>query len=242
MRLLLVEDEPSLGAIVQSWLQLDGNAVGWVRRGDSAATVLQTHHYNCVLLDHGLPGVSGAQLLRNLRAAKDVVPVLIITARNTLADRIAGLDLGADDYLVKPFYLEEMSARIRAVVRRHGLQADNLLTHGKIELDILSKCVLLDGASIELIAREFAVLRALMLRRHHDVQDRTLVYAISTLHAQNPILRRFAEHLTATGMAKKAVIGAVMHKMTHLIYGVLRTGKPFDPNYLTNGLAIQDGI
>lgn len=169
MRILLVEDDPSLGATVQSWLQLDGYAVDWVLRGDSAATALQTHRYDCVLLDRGLPGASGDQLLRNLRAAKDVVPALIITARDTLVDRIAGLDLGADDYLVKPFDLEEMSARIRAAVRRHGLQADNLLTHGTIELDIFSKRVLLDGITIELTAREFAVLRALMLRREQIV-------------------------------------------------------------------------
>lgn len=169
MRILIVEDDPSLGATVQSWLQLDGYAVDWVRRGDSAATALQTHRYDCVLLDRGLPGVSGDQLLSSLRAAKDVVPVLVITARDTLSDRIAGLDLGADDYLIKPFDLEEMSARIRAAVRRHGQQADNLLTHGKIELDILSKRVLLDGTTIELTAREFSVLRALMLRREQTV-------------------------------------------------------------------------
>jgi two-component system OmpR family response regulator len=169
MRILIVEDDPSLGATVQSWLQLDGYAVDWVLRGDSAATALQTHRYDCVLLDRGLPGASGDQLLSSLRATKDVVPVLIITARDTFADRIAGLDLGADDYLIKPFDLEEMSARIRAAVRRHGLQADNLLTHGKIELDIFSKRVLLDGVTIELTAREFAVLRALMLRRKQIV-------------------------------------------------------------------------
>ncbi|HWW08506.1 response regulator transcription factor [Collimonas sp.] len=169
MRILLVEDDPSLGATVQSWLQLDGYAVDWVQRGDSAATALQTHSYDCVLLDRGLPGASGDQLLSGLRAARDVVPVLIITARDTLADRIEGLDLGADDYLVKPFDLEEMSARIRAAIRRHGLHADNLLKHGNIELDSAAKRVTLGGAPIELTAREFAVLHALMLRRRQIV-------------------------------------------------------------------------
>jgi two-component system OmpR family response regulator/two-component system response regulator QseB len=169
MRILLVEDDSSLGATVQSWLQLDGYAVDWVLRGDSAATALRTHSYDCVLLDRGLPGASGDQLLSGLRAARDVVPVLIITARDTLADRIEGLDLGADDYLVKPFDLEEMSARIRAAIRRHGLQADNLLKHGNVELDVASKRVTLDGAPVELTAREFAVLHALMLRRQQIV-------------------------------------------------------------------------
>ncbi|MDP5008920.1 MAG: response regulator [Glaciimonas sp.] len=169
MRILLVEDDSSLGTTVQSWLQLDGYAVDWVLRGDSAATALQTHRYDCVLLDRGLPGISGDQLLRQLRQAKNVVPILMITARDTLADRIEGLDLGADDYLVKPFDLEEMSARIRAAIRRHGQQADNLLQHGKITLDIVSKRVMLDGVAIELTSREFAVFHALMLRRQHIV-------------------------------------------------------------------------
>ncbi|MQR00460.1 response regulator [Glaciimonas soli] len=169
MRILLVEDDPSLGATVQSWLQLDGYAVDWVLRGDSAATALQTHCYDCVLLDRGLPGFSGDQLLRQLRQAQNLVPILLITARDTLADRIEGLDLGADDYLIKPFDLEEMSARIRAAMRRHGQLSTNILTHGKIELNLASKRVMSDGAAIELTAREFAVLHALMLRRQQIV-------------------------------------------------------------------------
>ncbi|AEK62916.1 response regulator [Collimonas fungivorans] len=170
MRILLVEDDPSLGATVQSWLQLDGYAVDWVQRGDSAATALQTHGYDCVLLDRGLPGTTGDRLLARLRSGKDLVPVLIITARDTLADRIEGLDLGADDYLVKPFDLEEMSARIRAAVRRHASQADNILKHGEIALDLASKRVTLAGEPVLLTARELAVLHALMLRRQHIVK------------------------------------------------------------------------
>ncbi len=169
MRILLVEDDPSLGATVQSWLQLDGYAVDWVLRGDSAATALQTHCYDCVLLDRGLPGISGDQLLRQLRQAQNLVPILMITARDTLADRIEGLDLGADDYLIKPFDLEEMSARIRAAMRRHAQLSNNILKHGRIELDLASKRVMSDGVTIELTAREFAVLHALMLRRQQIV-------------------------------------------------------------------------
>ena len=169
MRILLAEDDPSLGATVQSWLQLDGYAVDWVQRGDSAAIALQTHSYDCVLLDRGLPGASGDQLLTQLRANKDLVPVLMFTARDTLADRIGGLDLGADDYLIKPVDLEEMSARIRAAMRRHGHLANNLINHANIALDIASKRVTCDGALMELTAREFAVLHALMLRRKQIV-------------------------------------------------------------------------
>ncbi|QRX82344.1 response regulator transcription factor [Glaciimonas sp. PAMC28666] len=169
MRILLAEDDPSLGATVQSWLQLDGYAVDWVQRGDSAAMALQTHNYDCLLLDRGLPGISGDQLLTQLRANKDLVPVLMFTARDTLGDRIGGLDLGADDYLIKPVDLEEMSARIRAAMRRHGYLADNLINHANITLDIASKRVTCDGALVELTAREFAVLHALMLHRKQIV-------------------------------------------------------------------------
>lgn len=169
MRILLAEDDPSLGATVQSWLQLDGYAVDWVQRGDSAAIALQTHSYDCVLLDRGLPGASGDQLLMQLRANKDLVTVLIFTARDTLADRIKGLDLGADDYLIKPVDMEEMSARIRAAMRRYAHRADNIIKHDNIGLDIASKRVTCNDQLVELTAREFAVLHALMLHRRQIV-------------------------------------------------------------------------
>ncbi len=123
MRILLVEDDTSLGETILAWLRLGGHAVDWVRRGDSADTALMAHRYDCVLLDRGLPGLSGDALLAALRAKGNAVPVILITAFNALADRVEGLDLGADDYLVKPFELEEMSARIRAAVRRGASQA-----------------------------------------------------------------------------------------------------------------------
>ena len=118
MRILLVEDDLSLGETILDWLRLDQHAVDWVRRGDSAETALLAHRYDCVLLDRGLPGLSGDALLAALRARGNRVPVILITAFDALADRVEGLDLGADDYLVKPFELEEMSARIRAAPTR----------------------------------------------------------------------------------------------------------------------------
>jgi DNA-binding response OmpR family regulator len=163
MRILLVEDDPSLGTTLQSWLQLDGYAVDWVRRGDLAETALRAQPYQCVLLDRGLPGLSGDGLLSGLRARRSDVPVLMITARDTLRDRVEGLDLGADDYLVKPFDLEELSARIRAAIRRGARQAGAVLRHGPIELDPAAKRVSRDGEPVALTAREFAVLHALML-------------------------------------------------------------------------------
>ena len=164
MRLLLIEDDPSLGATLQSWLQLDGYAVDWLQRGDQAAVALATHDYHCVLLDRGLPGLSGDAVLQALRAHQMLVPVIVITARDTLSDRVQGLDLGADDYLVKPFDLEELSARIRAALRREARQPAAAQQHGAVTLDAATKQVTLDGAAVTLTAREFALLHALMRR------------------------------------------------------------------------------
>ncbi|MEW7851278.1 response regulator transcription factor [Massilia aurea] len=169
MRILLVEDDLSLGDTIQAWLRLDGHAVDWVQRGDSAQTALMTHHYDCVLLDRGLPGLSGDALLGQLRAAGNGVPVILITAFNALADRVEGLDLGADDYLVKPFELEEMSARIRAAVRRGANQVSNELAHGEIALNLDTKAASLRGAPVALTAREYNVLYALLLRKNSIV-------------------------------------------------------------------------
>jgi DNA-binding response OmpR family regulator len=164
MRILLIEDDASLGGTLQSWLQLDGYAVDWLQRGDQAATALATHDYHCVLLDRGLPGLDGDAVLQALRGRGALVPVIVITARDTLADRVQGLDLGADDYLVKPFDLEELSARIRAALRRDARQPTAPLRHGAVALDVAGKRATLDGAPLALTAREFAVLHALMRR------------------------------------------------------------------------------
>ena len=169
MRILLVEDDTSLGETIRDWLRLDDSAVDWVQRGDLAHTALRTHHYDCVLLDRGLPGLSGDALLAELRAAGNAVPVILITAFNALADRVEGLDLGADDYLVKPFELEEMSARIRAAVRRGANQAGRQLMHGDIALDPETRQATIQGRPVALTAREYHVLHALLLRRNSIV-------------------------------------------------------------------------
>lgn len=169
MRILLVEDDTSLGDTILTWLRLDQHAVDWVLRGDSAQTALMTHRYDCVLLDRGLPGLTGDALLAQLRAAGNRVPVILITAFNALADRVEGLDLGADDYLVKPFELEEMSARIRAAVRRGADQASNTLAHADIALNLDTKQASQSGQPLTLTAREYHVLYALMLRKNSIV-------------------------------------------------------------------------
>ncbi|MGF6528869.1 response regulator [Variovorax sp. PvP013] len=164
MRLLLVEDDDSLGRTIQTWLQLDGYAVDWLRAGDLADIALRTHAYDCVLLDRGLPGLLGDEVLTALRARRETLPVLVITARDTLKDRVEGLDLGADDYLVKPFDLEELSARLRAALRRRAGNPNPILRHGDVELDPAGKRVTLKGQAVVVTAREFAVLQALMRR------------------------------------------------------------------------------
>lgn len=171
MRILLAEDDDSLGESLKAWLELDGYTVDRVARGDHAEAALATHSYQCLLLDRGLPGLDGDSLLRRLRARHDALPTLLITARDALRDRIEGLDLGADDYLVKPFDLEELSARIRAALRKHDARATQELRCGALALDPAAKLARLHGTPLALTAREFAVLHAL-LRRPGNVVSR----------------------------------------------------------------------
>lgn len=165
MRILLVEDDPMIGKALVHALKDAGMAPDWVRSGDDGETALRFNHYSLVLLDLGLPGKNGLDLLREARAAGDTTPLLIITARDEVDDRIGGLDLGADDYLVKPFEIRELLARIRAVMRRrHGGQAISMLSNGDLELDLDSHLVTFRGSSHLLSAREFALMRVFMER------------------------------------------------------------------------------
>ncbi len=162
MRILLIEDDALLGDALQTGLKQAGHAVDWVRDGIAAETALLTEEYAAAVLDLGLPRKSGLEVLRRLRKEKRATPVLILTARDTVDDRIAGLDAGADDYLVKPFDLGELQARLRALLRRAGGQPAPLLTAAGISLDPAAHRVVCAGNEIELSAREFAVLHALM--------------------------------------------------------------------------------
>jgi DNA-binding response OmpR family regulator len=166
MRILLVEDDPMIGKTLYAALQQDGYAVDWVKDGQAARVALDTADdaYALVLLDLGLPKKSGLELLRDLRRAGNKVRVLIVTARDAVTDRVAGLDAGADDYLVKPFSLDELAARMRAVLRRDVARGDNVLTNGDIALDPAARTVTRDGAAVDLSPREFALLAALLER------------------------------------------------------------------------------
>ncbi len=165
MRLLLVEDDSMIGAAAQQGLRQEGHTVDWVRDGREAALAVIDQVHDVVLLDLGLPRRDGLSLLREWRAKGVHTPVVIITARDAVADRIAGLDAGADDYLVKPFDLDELSARVRAVARRRSGRSESALRIGELEIDTASKRVRWKGAEVALSAREYALLEALADRR-----------------------------------------------------------------------------
>ena len=162
MRILLVEDDTLLGDALEAGLKQAGHAVDWVRDGIRAETALAAEDYAAVVLDLGLPRKDGIEVLRGLRAKKRTLPVLILTARDTVDDRIKGLDAGADDYLVKPFDLGELNARLRALLRRAGGQPSPVLTAAGLSLDPATRRVLAEGREVELSAKEYALLHALM--------------------------------------------------------------------------------
>lgn len=163
MRVLLVEDDKLLGDGIQAGLAQAGFAVDWAQDGVAAELALKTGSYAAIVLDLGLPRVSGLELLRRQRAAGNKLPVLILTARDTVDDRVAGLDGGADDYLVKPFDLKELTARLRALIRRSQGAAAPVLALGGIELDPAARRATFHGEAIDLATREFSLLHELML-------------------------------------------------------------------------------
>jgi len=164
MRLLLVEDDPIIGDGIRRGLRQDGFAVDWVQVAEEAELALANEVYDLLLLDLGLPGKSGLEYLRELRQRNDTVPVVILTALDAVAERIAGLDAGADDYLGKPFDLDELTARIRAVLRRRQGRAAPLLVHGALRLNPATHETFWQGEAIVLSGREFRLLEALLER------------------------------------------------------------------------------
>lgn len=164
MRLLLIEDDTMIGRAVRQGLGDAGFTVDWVMDGLAAERALANDVYDLALLDLGLPGQDGMAVLRGLRTRGNAIPVLIITARDAVADRIAGLNAGADDYVLKPFDLDELVARVRSLLRRHAGGGSPLLQCGDLILDPIHKQVSLKGETVELSAREFALLETLMQR------------------------------------------------------------------------------
>lgn len=177
MRALLVEDDRMIGEAVEQALKDATYAVDWVRDGQAAVDSARAQEYGIVLLDLGLPKKDGLDVLRLIRKNNDSVPVVIITARDALEDRICGLDAGADDYVLKPFEMAELLARMRAVIRRKGGTAGPMLTTGTLSLDPATREASLNGQTSRLSAREYSLLHALMIRpgailSRSDLEDR----------------------------------------------------------------------
>ena len=164
MRLLLVEDDAMIGEAIRAGLKREGFAIDWVVEGESATQVLRTETFDLLLLDLGLPRRGGLDILKALRGRGQDLPVIILTARDAVADRVQGLDAGADDYLVKPFDLDELAARIRALLRRKAGHAAPAIEHLGVVLNPATHAVLREGREVALSPKEFALLELLMER------------------------------------------------------------------------------
>lgn len=174
MRLLLVEDDHIIGDGISAWLSESGHAVDWLKEGTSVSHALSIQQYDMLILDLNLPGISGLELLKKIRAESNDIYVLILTARDTVEDRVKGLDAGADDYLVKPFDLNELSARIRALSRRRYGKSDPLLCYKTITLDLASHTAYSSNEQVDLSNREFSILQ-LFIENAGKVLSRNLL-------------------------------------------------------------------
>jgi two-component system, OmpR family, response regulator QseB len=206
VRVLLVEDDAMIAQGLQTALRQSGFAVDWMRDGKSAADSLNTSVFDVVLLDLGLPQRDGINVLRELRKRGDSTPVIIVTARDEIQHRIAGLDAGADDYIVKPFDLDELMARMRSVLRRAAGRADPSIRHGEIRLDPVTRTVERSGVPVNLSAHEYAVLEAL-LQRPGAVLSRTQLE--DRLYGWNEQIGSNAVEVYIHGLRRKLGSGAI---------------------------------
>ncbi|HEY8027798.1 MAG TPA: response regulator transcription factor [Burkholderiaceae bacterium] len=201
MRVLLVEDDHMIGNAMEYALQAASYAVDWVKDGSTALASAQSQHYDAILLDLGLPGCDGLDVLRSMRNTRNATPVLIVSARDAVATRIAGLDLGADDYVLKPFDMAELLARMRAVVRRKNGHAGSTLDNGTLALNLATREITLTNApepkTMRLSSREFSLIEALLIRPgailsrqeledriygwHHEVESNAIEFLIHGL-------------------------------------------------------------
>ena len=178
MRLLLIEDDELLGDAVKTGLAQFGYVVDWLKDGESAKTALQIESFELVILDLSLPKLAGLALLKHIRHAGNTTPVIILTARESVENRIEGLDAGADDYMTKPFDLNELSARIRALIRRAQGRADTVIQYRNVTLDPAAHTVLLDNTEINISRREFALLQKLLENHGHVLSREQLMQSI----------------------------------------------------------------
>jgi two-component system, OmpR family, response regulator len=186
MRILLIEDDLNLGVSLKSSLVAERYLVDWVQTCEAAHLAVAKADFDLVILDIGLPDASGLNFLatlRNEQAADLLIPVLIVTAMDSLRDRVTGLDAGADDYLVKPFMLDELLARVRALIRRRSGAASNLVQHGRLKLDLVARKALVEGSVIDFSDREFAVLELLVLRAGRPVNKEQIQSSLESMEA-----------------------------------------------------------
>jgi len=226
MRILIVEDDAVLCDALTHALRKSHHAVDCLISGATVDHAVATQDYDIVILDLGLPELDGFEVLRRLRARRKRVPVLILTARDGLNDRVHGLDLGADDYLTKPFELPELEARMRAVIRRaHGAADDNVKV-GRLALDSAGQRVMLDGSALELSSREFRVLEMLMTRSGRVISKEALIQRLYgwdqevSKNAVEIFVHRVRKKLRSAGVNIRTVRG-----LGYLLEPVASTGK-----------------
>lgn len=213
MRILLVEDDVMLAEAITRALTQSAHAVDGARTGEEADHALATGQYDLVLLDVGLPQIDGFEVLRRLRARRSTVPVLMLTANDAVEDRVTGLDLGADDYLTKPFRLSELEARVRALIRRAHATASSDLTHGRLRLDMAGRRLYLDDKPMELSLRELAVIELLLLREGKVVTKQQIIdhlYGWEDVSSSNAIevfIHRLRKKLEDSGVVITTVRG-----------------------------------
>jgi len=181
MRILVVEDDQKVANFIQSGLEQEGCAVDVLREGTHAGDQARTIDYDAVILDLMLPGRSGFQVLRDIRARKPSLPVIVLTAKDSVEDRVAGLDSGADDYMVKPFSLAELSARLRAVLRR-GAPRENVLLLADLEVDTVARSVRRAGRKVDLKPKEYALLEYLMRNSGRPVTKSLIIEHVWDIH------------------------------------------------------------
>ena len=213
MRILIVEDDTSLAAGIARILEAEGYAVDLMKTGEHAAMAARQESFDLVILDVGLPGIDGFEVLRRLRAEGRAMPVLVLTARDALDDRVRGLDLGADDYMAKPFAMPELAARVRALIRRGQAQAGPKVVHGPLVLDTSARRATLNGEALELAAREWAVLEVLLSRAEKIVSKEAIIQAMVnwgeelSLNAIEVYVSRLRAKLEPAGVRIRTVRG-----------------------------------
>jgi len=213
VRILLVEDDEMLAEAVSRALTQSAHAVDVARTGEAADRALATSQYDLVLLDIGLPQLDGFEVLKRLRQRRSAVPVLILTVRDLPEDRVTGLDLGADDYLTKPFHLGELEARVRALIRRSHASSSSGLIHGRLRLDMAGRRLYCDDQPLDLSARELAVIELLLLKEGKVVTKQQIVDHLygwddaSTSNAVEVFVYRLRKKLEVSGVDIRTVRG-----------------------------------